>query len=532
LTDKENDILLTEEEVYQVVEFAKFYGLNYPGMMSSSLLNQRMQDVSMNPVAATEATLDAALKSPKDSEEQLQEFSQNFEITSQPYKRLLSYLGNTLAFDYTYSCINIKKTSDYKKPSYNEDLDVLKKFMDRFDYKSEFTTVVKQLLRNEAFFCSPRFNLNSKEEEKYILQEFPSRPRYTMITGRWAHGFLFSLNMYWFLQSGVDINLYDPFFKEKYNQIYDGQGNLKRYNPAASPLTRGTSSYMYWQDIPVDIGWCWKFDPAVVTRVPYFSGLFLDLVQQPLMRALQKSINMSTASRIIIGQVGTLKDTGTKQKDQFNINPRVLGEFLAVVKAAIGEAAKVAAVPLEEVQGVEFKSENEMYNSYLKTALGSSGVNSNLIFSSNLKMNTIEIQLSLNNDEQLMEGLYPEFNSFINYQVNRKTKKYKFSVKFEGTQFFNNRNERFEKVTKLAEMGVVLPQKMAAANGMSPFELQRQMEEAKAQGFVDNLTPILSVEQGVGNDKGGRPRKKANELGEEGSENRATGANIQQGGKI
>ena len=30
----------------------------------------------------------------------------------------------------------------------------------------------------------------------------------------------------------------------------------------------------------------------------------------------------------------------------------------------------------------------------------------------------------------------------------------------------------------------------------------------------------------------GRPRKKANELGEEGSQNRSTGANVQQGGKI
>jgi len=541
LTDQINDQEnlakeVSVEEVYNVLEFVRAYDPTFlPGMMTPMMLNQRMKDITLNSVQATETTLTEALKSPKESEEQLQSFSQDFEIMSQPYKRLLSYLGNILSFDLTYSCTSIagNKTAEYKSPAYRKDLDIVKEFLDRFDYKNEFTNVVKQLLRNEAFFCSPRFDFKNKyAPDKYTLQEFPSSPRYTMLTGRWAYGWLYSLNMDWFLQPGVDIDLYSPWFKNKFLETYTENGRFKPYNPALSPVSRGYGpSDFSWQDLPVTEAWCWKFNPAIATRLPHFSGLFLDLIQQPVMRALQKSINASVAARVVVGQIGLLKETSQKVKDQFNINPAVLGQFLAVIKAAIGDALKVAAVPLEDVQGIEFSSDNEVYSSYLKTALGNSGVNTNLVFSNDLKMNTIETQLSLNSDEQLMTALYPQFNDFLNYQINLRTNKHKFKFDFEGTQFYNNRQQRLDKQIELSSLGVVLPQKIAAAIGMSPFDFERQLAEAKEMGFVDKLTPIISGFQQSGKD-GGAPQKKDTNLTESGAESRATGSNVGKGGTI
>ena len=541
INDQENLITeATQEEVYNVLEFVRNYDPTFlPGIITPMLLNQRMKDITLNSVQATESTLEAALKAPKDSEEQLQSFSQDFEITSQPYKRLLAYLGNMLSFDLTYSCTNIpsNKTSEYTSLAYRKDLDVVKEFLDKFDYVEEFTNVVKQLLRNEAFFCSPRFDFNGQDApDKYTLQELPSSPRYTMLTGRWAYGWLYSLNMYWFIQPGVDIDLYSPFFKQKFLEAYDGRGGFRTYDPTLSEQLRGRSSYIYWQDLPVSEAWCWKFNPTVATRLPHFSGLFLDLIQQPVMRAIQKSINESTAARVVVGQIGLLKETSAKTKDQFNINPAVLGQFLAVIKAAIGDALKVAAVPLEDVKGIEFSSDNEIYSSYLKTALGNSGVNTNLVFSNDLKMNTIETQLSLNSDEQLMTALYPQFNNFLKYQINSRTKKYKFDFNFEGTQFYNNRQQRLDHQIELSSLGIVLPQKIAASIGMNPFDFERQLAEAKETGFVDKLTPIISGFQQSGKDggtaDGGRPQKKDTDLTESGAESRATGSNIGKGGTI
>jgi hypothetical protein len=82
----------------------------------------------------------------------------------------------------------------------------------------------------------------------------------------------------------------------------------------------------------------------------------------------------------------------------------------------------------------------------------------------------------------------------------------------------------------LAGLGIVLPQKIAAAIGMNPFDFERQLAEAKASGFVDNLTPIISGFQ-MSPDDNGRPKKDDSELTDSGSQTREGAENIGRGGK-
>lgn len=527
----ESDVLLSPEEVDYVLKFAQSlagYG-GYNNVLSPFLINQRMQDISLNPLQATETDLANALKNPKNSEIQLQEFSQSFEIQSQVYKKLLSYLGTMLSFDLTYTPLNAKK-GEYTSSAYQSDLDIVKKFLDRFDYKNEFANVTAELLRNEAYFCCPRFDMN--EKDPIVLQELPSSPVYTMITGRWAYGFLFSLNLAWLILPGVNLDMYPDFFKEKYNELFKGKN---KYNPSADVISeRGYSSYVLWQDIPIDVGFCFKMNPILATRLPFYSGLFLDLILQPQMRALQRSVSLSTASRLIVGQVPLLnKTTQAGVRDQFSISAKNLGEFLSLVKSAIGDSLKTAALPLDSIQGISFPAENEIYSSFLKTALASSGVNTNLIFTSDIKPNSLESQLSLNVDQNDMARLYPGFEQFMNYHINRQTKKYKFKINFEGFNFFNDREQRLDKQMTLASNGIVLPGKIAAAMSMSPFDFQRQLEEAQATNWVEKLTPIVSAFQQSGKEKTGAPKKSSSKISDSGEETRSSGANIEKkGGKI
>jgi hypothetical protein len=531
--EKQDDgILLSEEDVGYCLRFADAmagYGM-YGNALSPMLLNSRLRDINLNPQQATESKLTSALNSPKDSELVLQAFSEDFEIQSSLYKRLLSYLGNMLAFDLTYECIDIKKYEDYKSQKYKVDLDILKKFIDNFDYKKEFQSVVMELLRNEAYFCATRW-----DKDKLILQELPASPQYTMITGRWAYGLLFSLSFYWFLQPGVDINLYPPFFKQKYLEIWgDNKNGLPEYQPDLSPQMRGSSSWIYWQDMDVNHSWMFKFNPTLATRTPFYSGLFLDLIDQNLTRALQKNVNMASAAKMVLGEVPTLKDTAAKVKDMYTVSASNLGNFMAVVKAAIGESVRAAAVPLNNTQAIEFTADNSLYKTYLKNTAALSGVNTNLIFTNDQKMNTIETQLSLNSDEQMMESLYPQFEDFMNYQINKLTKNYHFKIHFEGTKFYNNRQQRLDVQMGLMPQGIVLPQKIAASMGMNPFTFQRQLDEARSSGFVTNLTPIISAfQQSASNTKDtGRPQKDESDLSGEGEQTRSDGGNVAKGGKI
>lgn len=579
--EKQDDVILSQQEIWDIISFAKamssgMYGATY---LNPDLVSGRMKDITLNPVQATQDMLDIAMQEPKSHERQLQEFSQSFELTSMVYKRLISYLANMLSFDITYT--SSATPDDYKTPKYRKDVVSVENFLEKFDYRKELSVAVREMLRNDAYFAAFRDTGNS-----YILQELPSD--YCKITGRWEGGFLFSFNMYFFLLPGVDIEMYHPFFKKKYKEIWQSPNTIRNYNPSLPPEFRDKSSWVYWVDVPTTVGVCFKLTPELATRLPYFTPIFNDLILQPLMRNLQKSMNMAAASKMIMGEVPLLnKEAKATVKDSIAISPDLLGKFMALVKSAISDAIKVASAPLENIKAISFETDNAIYDSYLRTALASSGINTNLIFSSNVKPNAIETQLSLNVDEQMMTGLYDQFNQFMNYQVGKITRTFRFRFEFEGTDFFLNRDKRLKDAMTLFDKGIVLPQKIAAAMGMKPAHLRKHMEEAAAMGFVSSLTPpsfeqqkeLLKLNQdnaletqklaqeaakenqeiaakaqaesqaqaqaqqpkGTGTapkpaePKGdasrGRPKKDISELGDEGVQTRTEGTNIGRGGK-
>lgn len=538
---------LSPLEVWSILEYAK--SLSSGMYLTPDLVSSRMKDINLNPMVADKHSLEKAMSSPKDNEEALQAFSQDFELQSMVYKRLLSYLSGILAFDLTYT--SNAKATDYTTPKYKKDLLAIDNFISNFDYKREFAVVVREMLRNDAYFGCMR-----EIDGTWLLQELPSK--YCKITGRWAHGFLFSFNMEWFLLPGVYVDMYPEFFRKKYRELFTGKN--KKYDPSLSIHLRGNSSFDSWVDVPVDIGVCFKLNQELATRLPYFTPMFNDLIMQSMMRNLQKNANMAAASKMIIGEVPMLnKDTKATVKDSIGISPALLGKFLALVKSGLSEAIQVASAPLENMQAVSFDETPNIYDSYLRTTLASSGVNSNLIFSSNIKPNVIETQLSLDVDEQLMSSTYGQFNGFMNYHVGRITKNFKFYFSFEGTAFFTNRKERYDRAMALFREGIVLPQKIGAAMGMKPFELTKQMEEAKGLGFMSLITPPLvetqkqtakiqqsmprqpsskSAQEGAKTTQEteevsrGRPQKSDGELSDEGAQSRAQGTNIARGGEV
>ena len=69
------------------------------------------------------------------------------------------------------------KKEDYKTAKYKNDYEEVKKFLDKFDYRTEFKNVFWNLLMNETYFCMFR-----DFETKSVLQDFPYK--YALITGK------------------------------------------------------------------------------------------------------------------------------------------------------------------------------------------------------------------------------------------------------------------------------------------------------------------------------------------------------------
>ena len=513
---EKKEILISEKEVWDVLEFARsLYTGAYPGVFTPELVNARLKDITLSPQKATLDNINEALNKPNEHEQQLIGYSQWLELNSMLYKRLLFYFSGLMSFDWTYVCQNIKDPKEYDSPAYKKSLSIVSDFFDKFDVKDAFRICMREMLRNEAFFGILRDDGN-----KYIIQELPQQ--YCEITGRFDSGLLFDFNMLLFLQPGISIDMYPDIFRQMYDEAYEN-GRIK-YNPA-SGLTSRDGNYVYWvQTSPVDGFVCFKLFPEIGARIPFLSPFMPDAVIQPLIRTLQMDSYIADASKLVAGQVPFLKDSKASVKDQIALDPNTLGKFLALVKSGLPSAIKVIAAPLEDMQGIEFKGNEKLYDSYLSTAASSSGINSRLLYSKD-RQNVLETKISVEVDTNVLKPVYAQFSNMLEYWINKKTGKYKFKFAFEGFETSIDRDARFERVNKLADSGIVLEQKYAAALGLSPFDFRRMLEETKANKFVETLTPILKANQMSKDNGAGAPKKSDSELSDGGADSRSAGSN-------
>jgi hypothetical protein len=145
--------------------------------------------------------------------------------------------------------------------------------------------------------------------------------------------------------------------------------------------------------------------------------------------------------------------------------------------------------------------------------------------------------MSANVDEMLSEGIYPFFNSFMEFQVNKRIdassrgSHYHFGFNFEGSNFYVDKQRRFDMQKDLMSLGIVNVQKLAASMGQNPFAFQAQLDEARINGWTQNLTPIVLASQLSGKENTGRPKSSDSEISDSGMQTRDDSGNIGRGGK-
>jgi hypothetical protein len=513
---------ISEREVYDVLTFAK--SMISGTVYTPELVNARMKDLTLNPTEPTNDMLDTALKDPKNNEDNFRAISEWFEMTDMLYKRNLYYYGNMLSFDLTWTCTNIKKYEEYNSAAYKKDLAILYDFLDKFDSKFEFNRAVRQMTRQDAYFVALR-----DEGERYTLQELPIK--YCKITGKSRDdaSYLFDFDLMYFIRNiAVDINTYPKVFRNKYRKrIEDGKNN--GYIPSSSTNNRN-GEWVYWvQTSPVDNMWCFKFNMEEATQLPYFTPLFKDLILTPIVRNLQTNKYIIAASRMLVGLIPLLKDNKSgNSRNKMAIDPVTLGQFASVVKQGLPNPVSLGVVPFDDMKEFDFSKAQET-NIYREHNLNI-GINTGSRMSYPAQQqNAIESQSSLDVDKMMVEYLYPQFNHFLNYYVNKRTKKYKFNFFFEGFKFNSDRQNRIDTAMKMASVGITSFPKIAAAWGMLPQDLQRQMAESSMMGWIDNLVPLLNM-YNQSQDQGRPQNQQINN--DNTLKSRETGSNVQKGGKI
>ncbi|MGL5767096.1 MAG: hypothetical protein ACRCX8_15785 [Sarcina sp.] len=496
---------LTRGEVFDVLTFANnLWGTNQ--VFTPMLLHQNLQNLNNNQLLPTPEAVQKALVNVKGSSKELVGYSQTLENTDMIYKKLMNYYSHMLSFDLSITCTNVKNSSEYRSKEYKEDLERVYSFFDKFDYRNEFSKVTKQILRNETYFTWFR----SDSVNAYTLQVLPQERCLT--TQYFNKGALFfDFDMTYFLQAGVDIDAYAPIFKEYYIEAFEGE-NVGKYNPMNPLKDRDGTFAMYHQTSPTEGAWAFKFDSSNFLSVPYLSTMIPDVLNNQLIRDLQKDKDFQTAYALLFGEMKMLDNQKSgEKKDAFAVSPTFLGQMLQLINSSLSKYTKVNAVPAENLKMHQYEDKNpNMYIDKLKTSSGIGNSASRLIYSDD-KMSQEEIQDAILTDGNLMKQVYAQFEYFLEFFVNKKTRKYKFAFTFDGINYNFDRDDRIDRLIQYADRGIVLNESSwASALGMKPQEFSRSLEEAKNGNFNEKLSLLLSIHTQGSSDgeKGSRPRKK------------------------
>ena len=512
---------ISRSDVQDVIDFSAGI-MAVDGFYSPFLSNQLLTNLNNNPRLPSAESVKKALNDYKNSGEDLQgfvEFASSFDMI---FKRTLYSYANALSFDLQITCKNAYTESDYQSDEYKKDRQTVDNFLTNFDYKKEFYNVLLNVLKRDTYFTWFRkTKTGNRGKMKFALQIMPQD--YCMLTGYFEKGLLWSLNILYYMQPGVDLNGFDPSITKTYLRALE---TVDSYVPSA-PLNDRKGSYAMWVDVsPLDGAWAWKFDTSSFANNPFLSPYVANVLRNDEIGELQYNKDLIAASGILAGEIKLFDSAKSGQKaNQFSIDPKTLGTFMSLVKKGLQSTIKAVAVPLENIKFFQFEDKNpNSYTNELTTTAGIGTGISRVIYSSD-KMSNAELEAALNEVYQTMKPMYAQFNNFLDFYVNQMTSKYKFKFEFVGSNYQFERDARFDKMMKMADKGLVLNSSAwASAVGMNPVTFDRMLAESKYTGWIDKYSQMLlnANTSSYKDNEGGRERKNARDLTESGEASRET----------
>lgn len=498
--------LLTADQVEAVLEFSRgLYLAETQGFYSPWLSNQILQNLNNNPNVPSMDKLTKALADYKDSASDLQSYTEFMQKWDMIFARTLESYANILSFDLQVICKNAYTDAEYQSNQYQEDKKRIYHFLDSFDYKAEFLKVVKQLMRTEVGYYWFRKTKWGNKGMKSTLQLLPQK--YCMLTDYWEKGLLFDFDMTYFFNPGVDIDGFDPAFKKYYNNVFGEEGDYK-YRPTTPFLSRDGTYAMWTQTSPTDGAWAFKFDMSNFNATPFLAPFLKSSLRNSEIEALQNNKDIASAYGILAGEIRLFDNakSGTKT-NQFAIDPKTLGTFMGKVKQGLPKEFKAVAMPTENTKMYQFSDNNkDMYETQLVNSAGTGSSISRVIYSSD-RMSNAELQYATEAQYQIMKPLYNQFANFLEFWANKLTKQYKFKFIFDGCAYEFERQNRFDRLMKMADKGIVLnTSAYASVLGMRPQDFDRSLTEGHAGDMSAKLSMLLNANTMKDGGEGGRPR--------------------------
>ncbi|WP_029518059.1 hypothetical protein [Paenibacillus polymyxa] len=482
------------------LQFAKALSNSYQsGSLFSPLWqNELLKSLNMSPTTFDRKKIEEMIKNPKANEDALKDLSQYLFNVVMQFNRLVNYYSTIPTFDSFIVATNADE-EDMRSTAFKKSRRKAVDIVEKLSPKSTFPNILKGVILEDAKFYYVR-----EFGDSVALQEMPAK--YCKIINKTEYGYQYAFNMYYFLQSGVNINDFAPEFSEYYSDFANAKS--------------GKDRYFYWQPLDPIKAPVFKFDETRAGLTPPLMGLFLDSAEIEHYKGLLKTKTELETWKIIVGQIPMKSDTkGASVANNFAIDPNVAGQYTAILQAGVPNGVKVATTPFE-LKTVDFNQSQTQNNivGFSQDNFYQAAGSTPILFGSGT-VNASGLQASIKVDEGYVIHMYRQFERFVNSYLKSKTGKYRHKVVFPDITVFN-RDEKFEKYLKAGQFGFSKTL-VSLAMGINPEDMQSLLAYENSINLVEKyLVPLSSSHVQNGKDNGGRPKVSDNEISDDGAKTR------------
>ena len=485
-----------------VQNYANVLGTGYYNPIYANNAMKQFTTPSNKP---TENELIQWLLDPRHFEQQLRGCSDWLTYACEFYTRTIYYAGNILNFDYELVPVNPPDVNSDKSfiDLYLRQKKLNNDWLRCFRLKEQCSNILLDIVK----FGGRCYYLRHSENSDY-LQSMPDD--YVYINGRTdLLGFTYSMNMSFFYQFPKSIRGFAPEFADWYKNFItqDGTFNL------------GMNPYM---KMPVDKSVVFKFDDTRPELIPPFAGVFKNALEIEDYQDLLKLKAQLQTFQLLYLEIP--KDANGKP----TITAQEAINYVAVAQAQVPTGTGIVSTPmtLNQVKFDNSQNFNNIIGLGATNYYQSSGLTP-AIFGDATK-SAIGITNSIQTDYLMFEGMYDQFERFINYQLSKIQGKFNFMIRFLRHSNFTTNDDIKNSSTLLDHGGQV--GRVLSAMGEEPWQQENLLIDNK----LSNINNLLIVPQTAftqsskGSNKSGAPtaEDKNQQISDSNDQTRSDGGNV------
>jgi len=420
------------------------------------------------------------LAKPEKYEKQIRDVSIYLYNSIQEYKHLIDYMSKMLTHDYILIPDNLDKDFNDKKilNSFWKTL----QFIENYNIKSKLSSIESILVREDFYFGYER-----SDGDNYIWQRLPSD--YCRILGFDEFGtIMVEFDFTYFNKRSLAIENFDLEFSAKYN-IYKENGSMR------------------WQQLS-DKAICFKLDTSVLYGLPYFSGIFTDLMGLEDYKDDQEETNRANNYKLIALKIPIYdKEKGL---NQYLVSLDHITQFVSNASRNTPERVGIFAFPgdaeaLNLTSATNSHFEENMVSKAQNDLMTSAGV-SKLV--GNSEKTSIGLERSIQDDEAVMFSLLRQYELWFKKRLKMFNKRNSWKLVLPDISVFN-RDKMFDKYLKSGNYGFPLKFFISACLNVSQSGLLGLAVLEEQLGLMDlfKVLPSSATTPGGEGAESGRPEK-------------------------